>query len=176
MLAPLGASYGRAVRRRGASVTVRGGPVVPDDPEAAVARGGAPREPGRPRGGPYEWLQRGLALLADGEAAAAATLLARAHAHEPRSTGVLEALARAQYDAGDVTAAAESFRRLAHARPADDYAHFGLGLSLSRLGHLGPAVEHLAMAHAMRPDRPEYADRLRQVRATLAARQSPGSP
>ncbi len=149
---------------------------MPDDPEAAVARGGAPREPGRPRGGPYEWLQRGLALLADGEAAAAATLLARAHAHEPGSTGVLEALARAQYDAGDVTAAAESFRRLAHARPADDYAHFGLGLSLSRLGHLGPAVEHLAMAHAMRPDRPEYADRLRQVRATLAARQSPGSP
>ncbi|WP_432507305.1 tetratricopeptide repeat protein [Kineococcus arenarius] len=146
-----------------------------DEPDASAVPVPGPGEAGRPRGGPYEWLQRGLALLADGEAAAAATLLARAHAQEPTSTGVLEALARAQYDAGDVAAAAESFRRLAHARPADDYAHFGLGLSLSRLGYFGTAAEHLAMAHAMRPDRPEYADRLRQVRATLAARQSPGS-
>ncbi|WP_432574043.1 tetratricopeptide repeat protein [Kineococcus sp. SYSU DK005] len=149
---------------------------MPDELDAETGRSGGEREPGRPGGGPYEWLQRGLALLADGEAAAAATLLARAHAQEPTSTGILEALARAQYDAGDVTAAAESFRHLAQARPADDYAHFGLGLSLSRLGRFGLAAEHLAMAHAMRPDRPEYADRLRQVRATLAARQSPGSP
>ena len=134
------------------------------------------RAGGRPSGGPYEWLQRGLALLAGGEAAAAATLLSRAHAEEPGSTGVLEALARAQYDSGDLEGAAASFRELAAARPADDYAHFGLGLCLSRLGRFGLAAEHLAMAHAMRPDRPEYADRLRQVRATLAARQSPGSP
>lgn len=133
-------------------------------------------EPGRPSGGPYEWLQRGLALLAAGEAAQAATLLARAHAEEPGSTGVLEALARAQYDAGDVVAAASSFLALTQARPADDYAHFGLGLCLSRLGRFAPAAEHLAMAHAMRPDLPEYAQRLRQVRATLLARQTPGSP
>ena len=131
---------------------------------------------GRPTGGPYEWLQRGLSLLAVGEAAQAATLLARAHAEEPGSTGVLEALARAQYDAGDVARAAESFRDLTQARPADDYAHFGLGLCLSRLGRFALAAEHLAMAHAMRPDQPEYAQRLRQVRATLLARQTPGSP
>jgi Flp pilus assembly protein TadD len=130
---------------------------------------------GLPSGGPYEWLQRGLSLLAVGEAAAAATLLTRAHAAEPASTGVLEALARARYDSGDMAGAAESFRDLATARPADDYAHFGLGLSLSRLGRFGLAAEHLAMAHAMRPDLPEYADRLRQVRATLRARESPGS-
>jgi Flp pilus assembly protein TadD len=135
-----------------------------------------PEEPGRPSGGPYEWLQRGLALLAAGEAAAAATLLTRAHAQEPGSTVVLEALARARYDSGDIPGAVEAFRDLAAARPADDYAHFGLGLSLSRLGRFGLAVEHLAMAHAMRPDRPEYADRLRQVRATIRARQSPENP
>lgn len=135
-----------------------------------------PSATGRPSGGPYEWLQRGLSLLAAGEAAAAATLLQRARGEEPGSTVVLEALARAQYDAGDVAAAAASFQDLISARPADDYAHFGLGLSLSRLGRFGLAAEHLAMAHAMRPDRPEYADRLRQVRATLRARRSPGSP
>ena len=144
-------------------------------PEDDIGRQDQPAQAGRPSGGPYEWLQRGLALLADGEAAAAATLLARAHAEEPASTGLLEALARAQYDSGDVAGAAESFHDLTQVRPADDYAHFGLGLSLSRLGRFGLAAEHLAMAHAMRPDRPEYADRLRQVRATLAARQTPGS-
>ncbi|ABS04615.1 tetratricopeptide repeat protein [Kineococcus radiotolerans] len=144
-------------------------------PQSSPSGGEGGRPPGWPTGGPYEWLQRGLALLSAGEAAAAATLLARAHAEEPGSTGVLEALARAQYDSGDVAGAAESFRDLAAARPADDYAHFGLGLCLSRLGRFGPAVEHLAMAHAMRPDRPEYADRLRQVRATIAARQILGN-
>lgn len=131
---------------------------------------------GRPAGGPYEWWQRGLSLLAVGESAQAATLLARAHAAEPGSTGVLEALARAQYDAGDVPAATVSFQDLTQARPADDYAHFGLGLCLSRLGRFGLAAEHLAMAHAMRPDVPEYEQRLRQVRATLVARQNSGSP
>ncbi|WP_338073670.1 tetratricopeptide repeat protein [Kineococcus siccus] len=131
---------------------------------------------GRPSGGPYEWMQRGLALLAAGDAAQAATLLVRAYGEEPASTGLLEALARAQYDSGDVAAAVTSFRRLVQERPDADYAHFGLGLSLSRLGDFGPAAEHLALACAMRPDRPEYADRLRQVRATLAARQTPGSP
>ncbi|NAZ81804.1 tetratricopeptide repeat protein [Kineococcus sp. R8] len=121
-------------------------------------------------------MQRGLALLAAGDAAQAATLLVRAYGEEPASTGLLEALARAQYDSGDVAAAVTSFRRLVQERPDADYAHFGLGLSLSRLGDFGPAAEHLALACAMRPDRPEYADRLRQVRATLAARQTPGSP
>ena len=147
-----------------------------DEPSALGAEGDHAAQAGRPAGGPYEWLQRGLGLLAQGEAAAAATLLSRAHAEEPTSTGVLEALARAQYDSGDVDAAARSFRSLAQARPDADYAHFGLGLSLSRLGQFALAAEHLALAHAMRPDRPEYADRLRQVRATLAARRATGGP
>jgi Flp pilus assembly protein TadD len=140
------------------------------------SEGDGDRSSGRPSGGTYEWFRRGLALLAAGEAAAAATLLTRAHGEEPSSTGVLEARARAPYDSRGVAGAAQSFRDLAVARPADDYAHFGLGLCLSRLGRFGLAAEHLAMAHAMRPDRPEYADRLRQVRATIAARQIPGSP
>ena len=148
---------------------------MPDDRYAASPAGDDARA-GRPSGGPYEWVQRGLALLSAGDAAQAATLLVRAHEEEPSSTGVLEALGRAQYDSGDVAGAAASFRRLVRERPDADYAHFGLGLSLSRLGDFALAAEHLALACAMRPDRPEYADRLRQVRATLAARQSPGNP
>ncbi|MFB9378880.1 tetratricopeptide repeat protein [Kineococcus gynurae] len=131
---------------------------------------------GRPAGDLYDWVRRAEELLARGEAAQAAVLLGRARTEVPDSVGVLEALARAQYDSGDVGAAADSFRTIVGLRPDADYAHFGLGLSLSRLGRFHLAAEHLELASAMRPDRAEYLDRLRQVRATLAARQSPGSP
>ena len=130
---------------------------------------------GLPGGTPYEWMQRGTDLLRRGDAAEAVTLLSHAHAAEPGSAAVLEALARAQYDSGDFASAADSFGRLVQRRPDADYAHFGLGLSLSRLGRFALAAEHLAMAHAMSPHSAEYADRLRQVRATLAARRTPGS-
>jgi hypothetical protein len=56
------------------------------------------------------------------------------------------------------------------ASPSDDYAHFGLGLALARTGDPEAAAEYLALAAAMRPDRKEYTDALRQVRATLEAR------
>ncbi|GAA4991122.1 tetratricopeptide repeat protein [Kineococcus glutinatus] len=140
-------------------------------PDDGQAHGGA----GTPAGSPYEWVQRGTELLRRGDAAEAVTLLAHAHAAEPASTAVLETLARAQYDSGDFSGAVESFGRLVRRRPDADYAHFGLGLSLSRLGRFGLAAEHLAMAHAMAPHSAEYADRLRQVRATLAARRASGS-
>ncbi|PPK90870.1 tetratricopeptide repeat protein [Kineococcus xinjiangensis] len=130
---------------------------------------------GLPSGSAYDWMQRGTELLKRGDAAAAVTLLRHAHSAEPASAAVLELLARAQYDSGDFAGAVDSFGSLVRRRPDADYAHFGLGLSLSRLGRFALAVEHLAMAHAMAPQRAEYADRLRQVRATLAARQTPGS-
>lgn len=129
---------------------------------------------GAPSGGAYEWLQRGLALLEHGDAAAAAVLLGRAAEEQPGSASVLEALGRAQYQTGRVDAAAATFTRLVSAFPDADYAHFGLGLSLTRLGRLPEAVEHLALATAMRPQRPEYGERLRQARATLRAREQAG--
>lgn len=125
---------------------------------------------GVPEGGAYEWLQRGTELLARGDAAAAATLLERAAAHEPGSTSILETLARAQYDSGQAGQAAETFGRLVDLSPDADYARFGLGVSLARVGRFEEAAEQLALAVAMRPQQGEYAQRLRQVRATLAAR------
>jgi Flp pilus assembly protein TadD len=89
---------------------------------------------------------------------------------EPHSRSVLEALARAQFDAGQYTAAAGNFRRIVDASPTDDYAQFGLGLALARTGDHGAAAEHLALAAAMRPNLRHYTDALRNVRATLRAR------
>jgi predicted Zn-dependent protease len=120
-------------------------------------------------GSAYGLYQRGLQLLGRGSAAAAAQLLERAAAAEPQSRSVLEALARAQFDAGRYADAAGNFRRIVEASPADDYAQFGLGLALARTGDPGAAAEHLALAAAMKPD-PNYAEALRSVRATLSAR------
>jgi predicted Zn-dependent protease len=118
----------------------------------------------------YVLYRRGLQLLQNGSAAAAAQLLERAAAAEPHSRSVLEALARAQFDAGRYADAAGSFRRIVDASPSDDYAQFGLGLALARTGDPGAAAEHLALAAAMRPNLKHYTDALRSVRATLSAR------
>jgi Flp pilus assembly protein TadD len=126
-------------------------------------------ESGEPDGGTYEWYRRGLQLLADGHPDAAATLLDRVAAAEPTSRSVLEALARAQHDAGRYQEAMDSFDRLITSNPTDDYAHFGLGLSASRAGELERAAEHLALAVAMRPDAGHYARALRGVRARRGA-------
>jgi len=112
-----------------------------------------------------------MELLQKGSAAAAAQVLERAALAEPESRSVREALARAQFDAGRYTEAADSFRMIVEASPVDDYAHFGLGLALSRSGDHAAAAEYLALAAAMRPDAKHYTDALRQVRATLRARQ-----
>jgi predicted Zn-dependent protease len=122
----------------------------------------------------YTWYKRGLALLGNGSAAAAAQLLGRAAEAEPSSRSVLEALGRAQFDAGRYSAAAESFRRIVEASPSDDYAQFGLGLALARSGNPASAAEHLALAAAMRPELRHYTDALRGVRATLRARREAG--
>ena len=140
---------------------------------------------GRDRGGQsgggsggdtYDLYQRGLDLLSRGSAAAAAQLLARANTAEPGSRSVLEALARAQFDAHRYGDAADSFRQIVDASPADDYAQFGLGLALARTGNPRGAAEHLALAAAMRPDLRHYSDALRGVRATLRARREAGLP
>ncbi|MGY1735072.1 tetratricopeptide repeat protein [Geodermatophilus sp. SYSU D00684] len=124
---------------------------------------------GVPEGGVYEWYRRGLDLLSGGDPAAAATLLARAAEAEPGSRSILEALARAQYDAGRYRDAIDSFAELAAVNPTDDYAQFGLGMAASRAGELGLAAEHLALAVAMRPDQAHYVRALRGVRARRAS-------
>jgi Flp pilus assembly protein TadD len=118
----------------------------------------------------HAWYTKGLELLRNGSPGAAALVLQRAANAEPRSRSVREALARAQFDTGQYTAAAANFRVIVDESPTDDYAHFGLGLSLARAGEHEAAAEYLALAAAMRPDRKPYTDALRQVRATLKFR------
>lgn len=125
---------------------------------------------GAPSGDVYEWYRRGTALLAQGHPGAARQLLTRAALAEPGSSAIRESLARAQFDAGEYRAALESFRELALADPADDYAQFGWGLAAARTGDFEESAVHLALAVAMRPESAHYRAALRQTRATLKAR------
>ncbi|MFC4049443.1 MULTISPECIES: tetratricopeptide repeat protein [Actinomadura] len=144
----------------------RQGPERPEDSPGGEPGGAAVP----PDGGVYEWYTRGLELLRSGSPAAALQLLTRAAEAEPGSHSIREALARAQFGMRQFGAAAESFRVIVEEEPAEDYARFGLGLALSRMGDFTGAAEHLALAAAMRPENQDYAKALRHVRATLAAR------
>ncbi len=126
---------------------------------------------GEPAGEVYDWYTRAVELLEGGNPEAAAALLAHARAREPDSASVLEALARACFDAGRHREAAGLFAELAESSPDNDYAHFGLGLSRMRLGDHKGAIDELAMAAAMRPGRKVYDQALREARATLRFRQ-----
>ena len=126
---------------------------------------------GRPAGEVYDWYVRALALLDSGNPAAAASLLTHAREQEPTSASVLEALARALFDAGRYEAAAGHFAELVEAQPDNDYARFGLGLARMRLGDHAGALEHLRVATVMRPERGDYQRALRDARATLRFRE-----
>jgi Flp pilus assembly protein TadD len=129
-------------------------------------------EPSAPAGDVYEWFQRGVKLLKDGSPAAAAAILARAADAEPESRSIREALARAQFNSRRYEDAADSFRWIVAANPTEDYAYFGLGMALWRTGDMEAAQEPLTIAVAMRPDLRDYVSALKQVRATLQARQA----
>jgi Flp pilus assembly protein TadD len=138
----------------------------------------AEREEGRsmpapdssPGGDVYDWYRRGLDLLKSGSPEAAAQLLVHAAAAQPHSRSILEALARAQFDAGRYAEAADTFRGIVEDDPADHYARYGLGMASMRIGNVEAAVEQLALAAAMRPDQQHYVSALSGARATLRSR------
>jgi Flp pilus assembly protein TadD len=124
----------------------------------------------------YDWFRRADELLASGDASASLVLIDRVLEEDPDSQSAREIRARALFDAGRYAEAAEAFAACLEAAPADDYAHYGAGLSLWRLQEFPQARDHLAMAAVMRPDRSEYAQALGQVKATIRARREAGLP
>ncbi len=140
------------------------------DDDRPVYGDGAMDDDGRPVGDVYEWYVRGVDLLRQGSPAAAIQLLSRAADAEPWSRSVREALARAQYAAGHYPQAQENFAAIVAVDPADDYAQFGLGVAARRNGDLRTAVEHLALAVALRPGVGHYDRALRGARAALDRR------
>lgn len=104
----------------------------------------------------YDDYQQALALLKSGDPHAAATLLERAAVEEPNKSSIHEALARAYFGSGRFAKALEQFELVADLAPTNDYAYFGAGLCLGRLGRLTEAVGQLRLANTMRPGNADY--------------------
>src|SRR5687767_12543637 len=120
----------------------------PDDPHPTPAPG--------ERDSAYDLFQRGSRMLAERHPGAAAVLLERALALEPGKASILEALGQAYFNVGSHELAAERFGTIVEADPLAHYAHFGLGLSLARLGDTRLARRHLRMAVFLKPENESY--------------------
>jgi Flp pilus assembly protein TadD len=117
----------------------------------------------------YDWYKQGMALLAAGDAHAAATVLERVVKAEPDKGSAREALARAYFGARRFSAALAEFTAALEISPVNDYAHFGTGLCLGRLGRTREAVGHLRMANVMRPGNSDYEGALARYEAWVRA-------
>ena len=115
-----------------------------------------------PARGAYEAFQEGSRLLDSANPHAAVVALERARELEPEKGSVREALGRAYFRLGRFPDARAEFERAVELDQVNDYAHFGLGLSLLRVGDPDGARRHLKLAVAMRP-RDEYREALEQV-------------
>lgn len=111
----------------------------------------------------YELVTRGLDLLDAGHNHQAAVALEKATRIEPRKASIREALARALYNSGQTRKAEQEFQAALDIDPADDYAHFGLGLCRARLGDKSGAIGLLKIAVAMRPESDDYLHALRRL-------------
>ncbi|MEX2394578.1 MAG: tetratricopeptide repeat protein [Actinomycetota bacterium] len=107
-------------------------------------------------GSAYEWYQRGLELLRSGDHHEAATLFEKAAEAESGKSSIHEALARAYFGSGRFGAALREFTTVIDISPTNDYAYFGSGLCLGRLGRIREAVGQLRMANVMRPGNADY--------------------
>lgn len=99
----------------------------------------------------YTLLDSGRGLLEDGNPAQAAVVLERARAIEPRKGSILEALGRAYYSSGRYREAASRLEEALDVDPANDYAHYCLGLCYLKMRNKVEAGGHFKMAWFMRP-------------------------
>ena len=118
----------------------------------------------------YELLQRGRALMQGRHNAQAAIVLERAARIEPGRGSILEALGRAQFNAGHHHRAREVFEALLEVDPSSHYGHYALAQSLRKLGRLPEAVTHLRLACAMEPGSALYSGALERAEASRRRR------
>jgi Flp pilus assembly protein TadD len=126
---------------------------------------GVDRQETGPDESAYELLERGHTLLDERHNAQAAIVLERAARLEKSKGSILEALGRAYFNSGQHARAAETFEGLLEVDPSAPYGHFGLGLSLARLGRRQDAKTHLRMAAALDPASETYRRALDKIEA-----------
>lgn len=111
----------------------------------------------------YDLFSKGVGFLERGHPHQAVMYLSRAKLAEPDKASIREALGRALFMAGRMGPARREFAKAVQIDPANDYAHFGLGLACARTGQRSRAVGHLKLAVAMRPGVEDYRTALERL-------------
>jgi Flp pilus assembly protein TadD len=111
----------------------------------------------------FDLFQQGRAHLAKGMAAQATVALEKAKAREPEKASIREALGIAYFRIRRYAEAESEFRKMLELAPADDYAHYALGRCLEKRGRRTEANGHYKLASSLRPGRPAYEARIRDL-------------
>jgi Flp pilus assembly protein TadD len=111
----------------------------------------------------YDLFQQGREHLRKGMAAQATVPLEKAKRREPDKASIREALGIAYFRMQDYERAESEFRAMLEIAPNDDYAHYGLGRSLEKLGRDTEAQGHYKLARSLRPGSEHYSARIRDL-------------
>jgi Flp pilus assembly protein TadD len=111
----------------------------------------------------FDLFQQGRAHLKKGRAAQATVALEKAKRREPEKASIREALGIAYFRIHRYDEAASEFRKMLELAPVDDYAHYALGRCLEKQGRRAEANGHYKLASSLRPGRPDYESRIRNL-------------
>ena len=111
----------------------------------------------------YELFQQGKSHLKQGRAAQATVALEKAKRREPDKASIREALGIAYFRIHRWREAESEFRAMLELSPTDDYAHYALGRCLEKQGRAHEANGHYKLANSLRPGKPDYESRIRDL-------------
>ena len=111
----------------------------------------------------YDLFQQGKSHLKKGRPAQATVALEKAKRREPDKASIREALGIAYFRIHRWEAAESEFRAVLELAPADDYAHYALGRCLEKQGRDHEANGHYKLANSLRPGKPDYESRIRDL-------------
>ncbi len=112
--------------------------------------------------GTFEDFLAAKEAMGEGDFEKAIFYLRRAKRREPSKISVREALGRCYFNVGDYRKAESEFRFIVNKKPDEDYAYFGLGLSLVKQGKREEGVENLKIACALNPSNVDYSNYLKK--------------
>ena len=111
----------------------------------------------------YSLFQKGRQHLRRGMPAQATVSLEKAKRREPEKASIREALGIAYFRIHRYDEAASEFRKMLELAPVDDYAHYALGRCLEKQGRRAEANGHYKLASSLRPGKPDYESRIRDL-------------
>jgi len=111
----------------------------------------------------YYHFKKGKKLAEENNFIKAIMHLEKAKQEEPQKASIREALARAYYNCGFYSPARENFQKAVEIDPTNDFAYYGLGLSLAKLGKINRAIGQLKIAVTMKPRSEEYKKALKKL-------------